>query len=63
MEKIDVNVNNECSYGGTVSIPGNANLGDVTVYGTGLAQCPDLVEVTSVQFEVRDGVARIISVQ
>ena len=58
-----VNVNNECSYGGTVSIPGNANLGDVTVYGTGLAQCPDLVEVTSVQFEVRDGVARIISVQ
>jgi hypothetical protein len=58
-----VNFDNECSYGGTVSIPGNANLGDVTVYGTGPAQCPDLVEVASVQFEVRDGVARIISVQ
>lgn len=58
-----VNFDNECSYGGTVSIPGNANIGDVTVYGTGPTQCPDLVEVTSVQFEVRDGVARIISVQ
>jgi hypothetical protein len=58
-----VNFDNECSYGGTVSIPGNANLGDVTVYGTGPEQCPDLVEVTSVQFEVRDGVAGIISVQ
>ena len=58
-----VNFDNECSYRGTVSIPGNANVGDVTVYGTGPAQCPDLVDVTSVQFEVRDGVARIISVQ
>ena len=58
-----VNFDNECSYGGTVSIPGNANIGDVTVYGIGPTQCPDLVDVTSVQFEVRDGVARIISVQ
>ena len=58
-----VNFDTECSYGGTVSIPGNANLGDVTIYGTGPEQCPDLVDVTSVQFEVRDGVARILSVQ
>ena len=53
----------ECSYGGTVSIPGNPNVGDVTVYGSGPTECPNLVEVMAVQFEVRNGVARIISVQ
>lgn len=58
-----VNFDNECSYGGTVSMPGNPNVGDVTIYGRGPAECPDLVDVTSVLFEVRDGVARIISVQ
>jgi hypothetical protein len=56
-------VNEECSYGGTVSIPGNPNVGDVTVYGTGPVECPDVMQVNSVLFEVRDGVARIISVQ
>lgn len=58
-----ININDQCSYGGTVSIPGNADLGDVTVYGKGPMECPNLVEVTSVLFEVRDGVARIVSVQ
>lgn len=58
-----VNLNDECSYGGAVSIPGNADLGDVTVYGRGPAECPDLTQVTVVLFEVRDGVARIISVE
>jgi hypothetical protein len=53
----------ECSYGGTASMPGNANVGDVSVYGQGPAECPDLTEVTVVLFEVRDGVARIISVE
>lgn len=53
----------ECSYAGTASMPGNANLGDVTVYGQGPVECPDLVQVTVVLFEVRDGVARIISVE
>lgn len=58
-----VNFDNECSYGGTVSMPGNSNVGDVTLYGSGPTECPNLVEVMAVQFEVRDGVARIISVQ
>jgi hypothetical protein len=53
----------ECSYGGTVSMPGNSNVGDVTLYGSGPTECPNLVEVMAVSFEVRDGVARIISVQ
>jgi hypothetical protein len=58
-----VNFNNECSYGGTVSMPGNSNVGDVTVYGSGPGECPDLVDVSAVLIEVSDGVARIISVQ
>ena len=53
----------ECSYGGTASIPGNANVGDVTVYGQGPVECPELTQVTVVLFEVRDGVARIVSVE
>lgn len=58
-----VNFDNECSYGGTVSMPGNANVGDVTVYGRGPTECPDLVEVDVVFFEVVGGTARIISVE
>jgi len=58
-----INLIGECSYGGIVSMPGNANLGDVTVYGQGPAECPDLTQVNVVLFEVRDGVARIISVE
>ena len=46
-----------------MSIPGNADLGDATVYGKGPVECPNLVEVTAVLFEVRGGVARIVSVQ
>lgn len=57
-----INLNDECSYGGTASMPGNANVGDVSVYGRGPIECPDLVQVTVVLFEVRDGVARIVSV-
>ena len=53
----------ECSYGGTASMPGDANVADVTVYGQGPVECPDLTQVTVVLFEVRDGVARIISVE
>jgi len=58
-----VNFDNECSYGGTVSMPGNANVADVTVYGQGPVECPDLVQVSVVFFEVVDGTARIISVE
>ena len=58
-----INLIGECSYGGTVSIPGNADLGNATVYGQGPAECPDLTQVTVVLFEVRDGVARIITVE
>ncbi len=58
-----VNFDNECSYGGPVSMPGNANVGDVTVYGRGPIECPDLVEVQVVFIEVSGGVARIISVE
>jgi hypothetical protein len=58
-----VNFDNECSYGGTVSMPGNGNVGDVTVYGAGPTECPDLVDVSAVLIEVNGGVARIISVQ
>ena len=58
-----VTLMDECSYGGTASMPGNANVGDVTVYGQGAVECPGLTDVTVVLFEVRDGVARIISVE
>lgn len=58
-----INLIGECSYGGTASMPGNADLGDVTVYGQGPTECPDLTQVTVVLFEVRDGIARIVSVQ
>lgn len=58
-----VSLQDECSYGGRVSMPGNSNVGDVTIYGSGPTECPNLVEVMAVNFEVRDGVARIISVQ
>lgn len=58
-----INLIDECSYGGTASMPGNPDLGDVTVYGQGSAECPDLTQVSVVFFEVRDGVARIISVE
>ena len=58
-----ISLTDECSYGGNVSMPGNANLGDVTIYGQGPVECPNLTEVSVVLFEVRDGVARIISVQ
>ncbi|MFM1964733.1 MAG: hypothetical protein RL134_458 [Actinomycetota bacterium] len=58
-----VNFDNECSYGGVVSMPGNPNVGDVTVYGRGPVECPDLVEVQVVFIDVTDGVARIISVE
>ena len=58
-----VNINDECSYGGTVSIPGNANVGDVTVYGRGPSECPNLVEVQVVFIDVSGGVARIIRVE
>ena len=58
-----ISLTGECSYGGTVSMPGNANVADATVYGQGPVECPDLVQVSVVLFEVRDGVARIISVE
>jgi hypothetical protein len=58
-----ITLNDECSYGGTASMPGNANAGDVSVYGSGPIECPDLVQVTVVLFEVREGVARIVSVE
>jgi hypothetical protein len=58
-----VNFDGECSYGGTVSMPGNAEVGDVTVYGSGPIECPDLVQVSLVAIEVRNGVARILTVQ
>lgn len=58
-----VNFDNECSYGGTVSMPGNPDVGDVTVYGRGPAECPDLVEVQFVLIEVSGGIARIVSVE
>jgi hypothetical protein len=44
-------------------MPGNANVGDVTVYGRGPSECPNLVEVQIVFIDVSGGVARIISVE
>ena len=58
-----VNFDDECSYGGTVSMPGNPNVGDVTVYGSGPVECPNLVEVQFVLIDVTGGIARIISVE
>lgn len=57
-----VNFDNECSYGGMATMPGMSQSRDVTIYGTGKAECPDLTEVTAVTFVVEGGVARIIGV-
>lgn len=57
-----VNFDNECSYGGEAGMPGMSNPRDVTVYGRGPAECPDLVEVSVVTIEVQGGIARIVSV-
>ena len=57
-----VNFDNECSYGGIASMPGMSDPRDVTVYGQGPVECPDLVEVAMVTIEVQGGTARIVSV-
>lgn len=58
-----VNFDNECSYGGEAGMPGMSNPRDVTVYGKGPVECPDLVEVSVVTIEVQGGVARVVAVQ
>lgn len=56
-------LNNECSYGGPVVSMEGAMAGDVTVYGTGPVQCPNLEQASAVLFEVRGGTATILSVE
>jgi hypothetical protein len=58
-----VSISDECTYGGPVISSDSTPAGDVTVYGTGLIECPNLTEVSVVLFEVRDGVARIVDVE
>lgn len=55
-------LNDECSYGGPVASVEGGLAGDVTVYGTGPVQCPDLEQANSVIFEVRGGTAIIVRV-
>ena len=56
-------LNDECSYGGPVASMEGGLAGDVTVYGVGPVQCPDLVQANAVVFEVRGGVATIVRVE
>jgi len=55
-------LNDECSYGGPVASMEGGLAGDVTVYGMGPVQCPDLEQANSVIFEVRGGTAIIVRV-
>ncbi len=57
-----VSLNEECSYGGPVASMEGGPAGDVTVYGVGPVQCPDLVQANAVLFEVRGGTATIVRV-
>jgi len=56
-------INDTCSFGGSVFDANQVEVADTAVYGQGPVQCPDLVDVSVVNFEVTNGVARIISVQ
>lgn len=58
-----VSINDECTYGGSAFTLEQGGAGDVTVYGRGPIECPDLREISAVYFEVRGGVARIIDVE
>ncbi|MFM9134313.1 MAG: hypothetical protein ACKOT0_02565, partial [bacterium] len=57
------NINDECSYGDVASTLDGVAVQDVSVYGKGPIQCPDLVQVSAVYFEVTNGEARILSVE
>ena len=65
MESVGVRVNliGECSYGDTAFTLDGVEVKEVTVYGTGPTQCPDIVEVGAVYFDVVDGVAEITRVE
>ena len=65
MESVGVRVNldGECSYGDMASTLDGIEVKDVTVYGSGPQQCPDIVEVGAVYFEVVGGVAVITRVE
>lgn len=58
-----VNINSECSYGGSTFTPEGDEIQYTAVYGKGPVQCPDLVEVSAVRIEVVAGVARIVEVE
>lgn len=65
MESVGVRVNlvGECTYGDMASTLDGVDVKEVTVYGTGPTQCPDIVEVGAVYFDVVDGVAEITRVE
>ena len=58
-----VSLNDECRYGGPASMPGMGAPVDVTVYGRGPVECPDVIQVVAVTIEVEGGVARITRVE
>ena len=58
-----VSINSECTYGGPVFTPEKGEAGDVTVYGQGPVECPNVTEVSAVYFDVQGGVARIVEVE
>lgn len=60
---VRVNLDGECSYGNMASTLDGVQVKEVTVYGSGPSQCPDIVEVGAVYFEVVDGVAVITRVE
>lgn len=60
---VRVNLDSGCSYGGPALTMSGSEVKDVTVYGSGPVQCPDLVQVGAVHFDVAGGVATITSVE
>jgi len=58
-----VNFDNECSYGGPIVSMEGTMEGDVSVYGRGPVQCPNLEQANTVIIEVRGGTATIVRVE
>lgn len=56
-------INEACNFGGPVYAPDQTMVKDTSVYGQGVSQCGDFVQVTAVYFEVRGGVATIVRVE
>jgi hypothetical protein len=56
-------INDACTFGGPVFDSQQVRVTDTTIYGEGARECGDMTDVTTVTFEVTDGVARILTVE